>query len=132
FLERIDANAVNRVDEALVFMTVVDVRIDQARDHVRHLLRGERRPDHLAERRVVALRSADRNLIPFRAILVYAANADVTHAMMAARIHAARDVEIELTDVMQIIEIVEAALDRLGNRYRFRVRQRAEVAARAA
>src|SRR5205823_2319706 len=52
--------------------------------------------------------------------------------MMPACVHAARDVEIELADVVQIIEIVEAALDRLGNRYRFGVRERAEVAAGAA
>ena len=52
--------------------------------------------------------------------------------MMAARIHATGNVEVELTDVVQIIEIVEAALDRFGNGNRLRVRERAEVTARAA
>src|SRR5437660_12053042 len=53
----------------------------------------------------------------------------MSNMVMAARVHAARDIEVELTDVVQIVEVVETALDRFGNRYRFGVCQRAEVAA---
>src|SRR5438067_10886610 len=55
FLEGVEADAVHGVDEALVLVTVVDVGVDKARDHVRHLMRSERGSDDLAERRVVAL-----------------------------------------------------------------------------
>ena len=52
--------------------------------------------------------------------------------VVAAGVHAARDVELEVADVVQVVEVVEAALDRLGDRDRLRVGERAEVAARAA
>ena len=39
---------------------------------------------------------------------------------------------VDLADVVQIVEVVEAALDRFGDRDRLGVGQRAEIAARAA
>src|SRR5690349_20227399 len=92
-------------------------------------MRGEGGADDLAKRGFVALRAADRHLIPLRSVLVDAENADVTDVVVPARVHAARNVEVELADVVQIIEIVETALDRLRNRNRLGVRQRAEIAA---
>src|SRR6185369_12189276 len=58
-------------------------------------------------------------------------NADVAHVMVAAGVHAARDIQVQLADIVQVVEIVEAALDRLGHRNRFGVGERAEIAARA-
>ena len=81
---------------------------------------------------LVALRAAHRNLVPLAAVLVDAENADMADVMVAAGIHAARHVELEIADVVQVVEIVEAPLDRFGDRNRLRVRERAEVAARAA
>src|SRR5690349_3800426 len=94
-LERLDADATHGVDEALVVVADVDVGFDEAGDDVGHLACRERRPDHLAERRVLALRAADRNLVPLRAVLVDAEHADVTDVMLAAGIHAAGHVEID-------------------------------------
>src|SRR5689334_11543466 len=68
FLERFDTEAMHRVHEALVVVAVVDVRVDEALDDVRHLVRGEGGADHLAERRVVALRAADRDLVPLGSV----------------------------------------------------------------
>ena len=93
---------------------------------------GERRADHLAERRVVALRAADRYLVPLLAVLVDAEDADVADVVVAARVHAARHVELEVAEIVQVVEIVEAPLDRFGDRNGLRVGERAEIAARAA
>ena len=65
-------------------------------------------------------------------VLVDAEDADVADVVVAAGVHAARDVQVQLADVVQVVEVVEAALDRLGDRDRLGVGERAEVAARAA
>src|SRR5512132_2918880 len=101
--ERLEAQSPNRVDEALVRMAAFDVDIDQARDHVRHFGRRERRADHLAERRVVALRATDRHLVPLAAVLVDAEDADVADVVMPAGVHAARDVELEVAEIVHVI-----------------------------
>src|SRR5512144_1728977 len=75
-LEGIDAHAAHRVHEALVLVANVDVRLDQARHDVRHVVRGERRADHLADRGMLALRAAYRDLVPLGSVLVHAEHAD--------------------------------------------------------
>src|SRR6185369_13421301 len=77
------------------------------------------------------LAAADFDLVPLLAVLIDAEDADVPDVVMAACVHAARNVEVELADVEHVVEIVEAALDRLRDRDRARVRERAEVPARA-
>ena len=81
---------------------------------------------------VIALRAADRHLIPLVAVLVDAENADVADVMMAAGIDAAGHIQFDLADVVLKIEIVEALGDRLGHRDRFGIGQRAKIPARAA
>ena len=51
--------------------------------------------------------------------------------VMTAGIHAAGNIQVEFADVMLVIQIIEAALDRFRHRNRFRVGQGAEIAARA-
>src|SRR6267143_3643805 len=138
FLEGFYPDAVHHVDEALgVAVAAREVTLDQLFDHVRDLGTREGRADDLAEGSApagpdLALVAADLDLVPLLAVLVDAEDADVAHMVVAAGIHAARDVQIELADVVQIVEIVEAALDRLGDRNGLRVRQRAEVTPGAA
>ena len=132
FLERLGADAAHDVDEALGFAVApVEIDLDQLLDHVGDFLLRHRRAEHFAERSVVALRAADRDLVELRALLVHAENADVADVVMAAGVHAAGDVEVELADVVHEIEIVEPALDRFGDRDRLRVGERAEIAAGA-
>src|SRR6266568_4363060 len=131
-LERLDAQPADRVGETLVLVTALDIDLDQGSDHVGHLARRERRADDLAQRRRFALRAADRDLVPLGAVLVDAEHADVADVMMATGVHATGDIEIDFTDVVQVIEIVEAALDRFSDRNRLCVGERAEVPARAA
>ena len=59
-------------------------------------------------RREFALVAADLDLVPLLAVLVDAEDADVADVVVAAGIHAAGDVEVELADVVQVVEVVEA------------------------
>ena len=108
------------------------IDIDQVLDDVGNVRRRERRADDLSERGVVALGAAQRDLVPLAAVLVDAEDADVADVVVAAGVHAAGHVELEIADVVQVVEVVEAALDRFGDRDRLRVGERAEISARAA
>src|SRR6516162_7701520 len=76
-LEGLDPEPAHRIDETLVLVAALDVNIDQALDDPGHFGGGERRADHLAQRRVFALIAADRNLVPLLAVLVDAEHANV-------------------------------------------------------
>src|SRR5260221_312213 len=131
FLEGLDADALHDVDEALgVAVALLEVALDQALDHVGDVGARERRPDDLAEgcaeRRGLARRplphlslvAADLDLVPLLAVLVDAEDADVADVVVAAGVHAARDVEVELADIVLVVEILEAPLQRLVPRTR--------------
>jgi len=47
--------------------------------------------------------------------------------VVAAGVHAAGDVQAQLTQIVQVVEIVETLLDGLGNGDRLGVGQRAEI-----
>ncbi len=133
FLERLEADAANGVEETLVRMSRRSMYVSTRRSITSGMsCAANDGPITLPRRRVVALRPADRYLVPLGTALVDAEDADVADVVVAAGVHASRHVEVELADVVQIVEIVEAPLDRFGDRDRFRVRERAEVAARAA
>ena len=51
--------------------------------------------------------------------------------VVAAGVDAAADVQVDVADVVQLVEVVEALGDRRGDRDRARVGERAEVAAGA-
>src|SRR2546423_4542672 len=139
FLERRDADAVHHVDEALgVAIAVAEVALDQALDHVGHLGARERGTDDFAKcglratRAYLALVAADLDLVPLVAILVDAEDTDMADVVVAAGVHAARDVQVEIADIVQVVEVVELALDGFGDRNGLGVGEGAEVAARAA
>ena len=56
----------------------------------------------------------------------------MTHVVMSAGVHAARDVELELADVVEIVEVVKTSLDRLRDGNRLGIREVAEITTRAA
>src|SRR5258706_6480899 len=138
FLEGFDADAVHHVDEALgVAVAAREVTLDQLFDHVVDLGPREGRADDLAEGSApagpdLALVAADLDLVPLLSALVDAENADMADVVMAAGVHASGNIEIDLADVVQIVEVVEALLNGLGHGDRFGVREGAEVPARAA
>src|SRR2546423_1281605 len=138
FLEGFCPDAVHHVDEAFgLAVAAREIALDQLFDHVRNLGAREGRTDDLAERCTAAgpdftLVAADLDLVPLLAALVDAEDADVADVVVAAGVHAAGDVHIDLADVMQVIEVVETLLDGLGDRDRLGVGERAEIASRAA
>src|SRR6266581_4818904 len=125
FLEGFDAEPAHRVDESLVFVTALDINVDERCDDVGHFGGSKRGADNLPQRGTVALCAADRDLVPLLAVLIDAEDADVADVMMSAGIHAARHVELDVSDVVQIIEVVEPALDRFGDGNGFGIGQRA-------
>ena len=132
-LEGLDAEPAHGVDEALVLVPARRRRRrSAARPRRASRCAANDGPITLPSEASFALRAADRDLVPLLAVLVDAEHADVADVMMAAGVHAAGDVEVELADVVQVVEVVEAALDRFGDRDRLGVGERAEVAARAA
>src|SRR4030095_11973835 len=91
------------------------------------------RADHFAERRVLSAgRAAERDLVPLLAALIDAEDADVTDRVMAAAIHAAGHLQLNLAEVVQMIEVVETLVDLRGDRDRTRVGERAKIQPRAA
>src|SRR5690606_13585705 len=59
-------------------------------------------------------------------------DSDVADVVVATGVHAAGNVQVQIADVEQVVQVIEAALDGLGDRDRLGVGQRAEVAAGAA
>ena len=101
FLERLEADPPHGVDEALVVVAASRRRRRSSCTMTSGTSAArERRADHLAERRVVALRAAERDLVPLLAVLVDAEDADVADVVVAARVHAAGHVELEVADVV--------------------------------
>src|SRR5665647_18321 len=131
-LEWRNAQAADSIDEAFFRGALLHINIDQALHHVGHFFRRKGRPNHAAKAGIVALLAADADLIPLRTVFIHAQNADMTDTVMAATIHAARDIDFDLADIMQIIKVVKLLLDGLGNRDALGICQRAEIAARAA
>src|SRR5574343_1260982 len=110
-LERVDADAIEGVEEAFFVGTVFQVNLDDLLDHIRHFAGRERWADDLAKLGLVALTAAQRDLVELVVVLVHAEYADVANVMVTAGIHAARDIEVDVADVEQVVEVVEAGLD---------------------
>ena len=106
-----------------------EIGFNQFFDDIRHFVLRERRADDLAQRRRIALRPADGDLVELRPLLVDAENADVADVVVAAGIHAAGNIQVEFADVMLVIQIIKAALDCFRHRNRLGIGQRAEIAA---
>src|SRR5512138_1130637 len=130
-LERSHTDAAEGFEEALVLVTLGDVHADDALDRIRDLVERDRRADHFAERGVFAAgRAAERDLVPLLAALIDAEDADVADGVMAAAVHAAGHLQLDLAEVVQVVEVVEALVDLLCDRDRACVRQRAEIQSR--
>ncbi len=112
---------------ALAVVALLPVDLDDARDCVRHVALTHRRPDDLSERGESVDRAAKRDLVPLLAVLVDAENANVSDVMMAAGVHAARHLDLDVAQVVEIVEIVEALLDLLGHIESSGIGERAEI-----
>src|SRR3984957_3419882 len=107
-LEGCEADAAIGVDEALAVVAPLAVHLDDALDGFRHGAVRDRGPDHLTQGGKAVDRAAERDLIPLLAVLLHAQDADVSHMVMTAGIHAAGHLDFDFPQIVEIVEIVKA------------------------
>ena len=99
----------------LVLGAKLDVGVEQGVDDLGYLLGFERGPKDFAYSRLIGLAPAKGHLEKFFAFFINPKNADVADVVVATGVHAARDVEFNGAQVVQIIQVIEAILDGLGD-----------------
>src|SRR5256885_2200671 len=133
-LERVDAHAAHGGDEGLetaaFALALLAVGGQQGLDHAGHFGGAERGADDLAGRgragQVGAVGAAQRDLVPLLAVLVHAQDADVAAVVVAAAVDAAADVQVDLAQVPQLVQVLVALGDGLGNGQGACIGQRSE------
>src|SRR5579862_3900369 len=106
------------------------VRRDDGLDRVDDGLAGKSRPGDLADRGGLVAGAAEGDLIGFFAGAFEAENADMADVMMAARIDAAGDFDLQRADFLRARAVAEALGNALSDRDRARCRQGAVIEAR--
>ena len=100
-LEGLGADAPIGVDEALAVTAIVEIGRHHGVDGLDHLVGGHRRPEDRADRRLAEVDvAAQAQLVELDPVLVDAEDADVADVMMAAGIDAARDLDLQVADVV--------------------------------
>src|SRR5688572_24198837 len=118
-LERCHADAAESIEEAFFAATLGNIHVDDALDRVHDLVVRDRRTDDFAERRIRAAgRAAERDLVPLLPALIDTEDADVADRMVTAAVHAAGHLQLDLAEVVQVVEVVEALVDLRGDRNR--------------
>src|SRR5262249_30719851 len=131
-LERLDADALDGIDERLVRPRAqLEIGGGDILDHVGDLAIGHRRPQNRAQLGILVGAAADGDLVIFLAVLLDAEDADVADVMMATSIDAAGDIDVQPAEIARQIEIAEAARDLLRHRDRACIGQAAIVEAGA-
>src|SRR5687768_7037389 len=103
FLERFDADAMHDVHEALgVAVAVLDIGLNEFLYYIGHVRARERRADNLPQCRG-RLVTPDLHLVPLFAVLIDTEDADVADVVLPAGVHAARDIEVQLADLVQVV-----------------------------
>src|SRR5665213_1710241 len=98
-LERRRADAVIGLGENLAVAAQAKINVDQRVDRTRHVIGRHRRPDDGTKRGMLVGAAAQGDLVELLAVLVDAEQADMADMMMAARIDAAGDLDLELADL---------------------------------
>src|SRR5579862_417306 len=100
FLEGLESDAPQRVDETLAVAAQVPIALDDALDGDGHLRLRHGGTDDLAERGDAGCRAAEADLVPLLAVLVDAQHTNVADVVMAAGIHAAGHLQLDLAQVI--------------------------------
>ena len=79
---------------------MLQIGLENLVDGICHLVAGKARTEDGADRRVLGGGAAKRDLVEFLALLVEAEDADVADMMVAAGVDAARDVDLDLADLV--------------------------------
>src|ERR1700733_3591714 len=127
-LEWFDTDAPHGINKALVVtVPLAHIDFEQPGDGLGHRVLRNRGTDDFAERRRSSRRATDGDLIPLLAVLIHAEDTDVADVMMAAGIHAARHLDLDRTEIVQIVQVVEARMYLLGHVDRSGIGEAAEV-----
>src|SRR6266566_6700724 len=131
-LERLDADAFHGLEEDFPGpLAQLHVSRDDVLDHVDDLAVRHRGTQQRAELRVLVGAAGDRDLIILLAVLLDAEDADVADVVMATRVDAAGNVDVQPVEAAREIEIAEPAGQFLRDRDRARIGEAAIVEARA-
>src|SRR5579872_4746363 len=130
-LERLHADATISVEKAFAVLAQHQIGLHYALHSGADLVFAEARPHDVADAGIFGAGAAELELVILDALLVDAQDADVAGVMVAAGVDAARDLDLELADVVLAIEVGEALGDILRNRDRARIGEIAIVETRA-
>src|SRR5690554_2506745 len=111
-LERLYANTFVGIDKQLTFVAQLDIQVGDLLNHVNHFVSIERRADLVANAGHFIAAAAKGDLIKLLAFFIHTKNTDVANMVMATGVHAARDIQIQLAQIVQIIHVIKAALQR--------------------
>src|SRR5262249_419316 len=116
-LEGLGADAPVGVDEALAVTAMIEIGGDQGIDRLDQLVGAAGGPEDRADRGLAEVDiAAQAQLVELDAVLVDAEDADVADVMMAAGIDAARDLDLEIADVVLPRQLGEVRRDALRHR----------------
>src|SRR5438105_1778248 len=128
FLERSEADAAHDIDQTIFGRrTDLQVVLQNLFDCTDDLRARERLPQHLTDARIVPGRATEHELVELLALLVDAEDADVADVVMTAGVDATRDLQVQLTEVVLVIDVLEAFHDREPDWDRTRVRETAVI-----
>src|ERR1051325_10011839 len=131
-LERLDADALDRIDEDFARPRAqLHVGRNDVLDHVDDFFVWHRGTEEPTEFRVLVGAAANRHLIIFLAVLLDPEDADVADVMLAARVDAAGNVDVQAVEAAREIEVAEPAGQYLRDRDRARIGEAAIIEARA-
>src|SRR5882672_11432108 len=118
-LEGLCADAPISVDEALALAAGVEVGRDQGVHRFDHLVGGHGRPEDRAERGLAEIDiAAQADLVELDPVLVDAQDADVADMVVAAGVDAARDLDLQVADIVLQADPGEVVGDALRHRDR--------------
>src|ERR1700735_405543 len=120
--ERFDAGTLERIDEQFVrLLPQLEISRGDILDHVGDLTIRHGRSDQRAERGVLVGLAAERDLVKLLAVLLDAQNADMADVVVAAGIDAARNIDVQATEIAGELMITEAPRDLMRDRDRTRI-----------
>ena len=126
-LEGIHSDTLISGKERLALDAFLNIHINDLGDYTGDVIFKERWADNLTHLGISAGAATEGHLIVLFAFFVDTQNTDVANVVMTAGIHAAGDIQFDITQVIQIVQVVELTLNLLGNGDGLGIGQGAEI-----
>src|SRR5918999_5520241 len=126
-LEGFDPDPAIGVEETFVLESAFDIDIQDLSQRIGHLDLGDGRTQAVTERGIVFRGPTKRDLVILFALLIHPEDADVSHMMMAAGIHATGHLDLDLAEIVEVVQIIEPLVDLPGDGDRAGIGERAVV-----